>query len=316
MSGVGLLFAGQGAQTPGMARDIYEKYPTARNIIDEACKILGFDIRKIMFEGPAEKLTATDISQPAIYLHSYSAFTVVKESGWFKKPGNAPVGAAGLSLGEYSALAAAGYVDWRDGLKLIYRRGQLMQEACVKHPGTMASVLGLEEADCRAACEAARSKGVVTVANLNSPGQVVISGETAAVEEASRILREKGAKRVIALQVAGAFHSPLMEDAVQGLKKALEAVSFKTSDFPVAANVTGSLIESPDKVKELLLRQLSGTVRFSDCLTTLRTAGAKSFIEFGPGKVLSGLAKRTVKDAPAAAAGTADEIAALTGKEG
>jgi len=299
-----------------MACDIYERYVTARNIIDEACRILGFDIRKIMFGGPVEKLTATDISQPAIYLHSYAAFVVVKESGWFEKLGNVPVGATGLSLGEYTALAAAGYIDWRDGLKLIYRRGQLMQEACVRHPGTMASVLGLEEADCRSACEAVKSKGVVTVANLNSPGQVVISGETAAVEEASRILKEKGAKRVIALQVAGAFHSPLMEDAVHGLKKALEAVSFKSSDFPVAANVTGSLIESPDKVKELLLRQLSGTVRFSDCVVTLKTAGAKSFMEFGPGKVLSGLVKRTVKDAPAMAAGTADEIAALTGKEG
>ncbi|HHN47114.1 MAG TPA: [acyl-carrier-protein] S-malonyltransferase [Planctomycetes bacterium] len=315
MKAAGLLFAGQGAQAVGMARDVYERYPAAAAIIDEACSVLGFDLKKAMFEGPADELTATDVSQPAIYVHSYAVFRVLKEGGAFSVAGRSIVGAAGLSLGEYSALAAAGCFDWRDGLRLVRCRGELMQEACAKRPGTMASVLGLEEDACREACEEASGAGIVTVANINSPGQIVISGETPAVEKAAEILRSRGAKRVIALAVAGAFHSPLMVEAADGLKSALNALQFRALDFPVAANVTGRFIDSPEEAKGLLLKQLTGAVRFADCLKTLRAAGADSAVEIGPGKVLAGLARRTIPDIQTLGAGSAQDILSMIGED-
>ncbi|MBN1807908.1 MAG: ACP S-malonyltransferase [Planctomycetes bacterium] len=312
----GLLFAGQGAQAVGMAKDIYEGYEAAREVIDRGCELLGRDIRKVMFEGPEEELRKTDVSQPAIYLHSYASFRVIKEAGWFERGEEGAAGAAGLSLGEYTALAAAGWMDWEAGLSLVSRRGELMQQAAAERPGTMASVLGLDEETCRKACEEAAGSGTVTVANLNSPGQVVISGEVEAVREAGRLLKERGAKRVIELNVAGAFHSPLMEKAAEGLKIAMSEVSFRKSDVPVASNVTGRFIESPEEAAENLLRQLSGTVRFADCLQTISGRGAGHFLEMGPGKVLSGLVKRTLNGAEVLRAGTAAEIGAVIGKEG
>jgi [acyl-carrier-protein] S-malonyltransferase len=313
MPRIGLLFAGQGAQRVGMARDLYEEFEEAKALFHAAEEASGAELRQAMFEGPEGTLTRTDVSQLAVFLHSLALFRVL-DGGGLTRGGIA--GAAGLSLGEYTALCAAGVFTLEEGLRLVKRRGELMQEACEKREGAMASVLGLEEDVCRRACLGASEQTgrTVVVANLNSPGQVVISGDVEALEAASERLREAGAKRVVPLRVAGAFHSPLMAEAAVGLKAALGAVSFRESQFPVAMNVTGEPAGDAAAVPVLLEEQLTGTARFADCLRALVDLGAEELWELGPGKVLSGLARRTVGEIPSRSISTAADIKALAAR--
>lgn len=311
MSRIGLLFAGQGAQCVGMARDLYDEHDEVKALFDEAQDVAGPELSKAMFEGPEEVLKRTDTSQLAVFLHSLAVFRVLRSEGLLDDA--EIVGASGLSLGEYTALCAAGVFTLAEGLRLVKSRGGLMQDACDKRPGTMASVLGLEEDICREACAEASetTEKTVVVANLNSPGQVVISGDVEAVAAASERLKEAGAKRVVPLKVAGAFHSPLMADAAVGLKAALRTVCFQDPDFPVVMNVTGKPAGDAATVPDLLEKQLTGTVRFADCLRALTGLGAEELWELGPGKVLSGLARRTVGDVPARNVSTSAGVKAL-----
>lgn len=310
-----LLFSGQGAQYAGMARDLYDRYACVAGLFAEAAGALETDLggqgdngtrlKRQMFEGPEDELTRTDVSQLAVFVHSLAVYRVLVSEGFLEE--GAVVGAAGLSLGEYTALCAAGALSVADAVRLVKRRGELMQQACGRRPGAMSSIIGLDEETCGEVCREVSAGGsTVVVANLNSPDQVVISGEPAAVAAAAARLKELGAARVVPLKVAGAFHSPLMSGAAEGLKKALSAVCWKPARFPVVANVTGQ--PAGADAPYLLMQQLTGTVRFADCLSRLAEMDATEYWELGPGKVLAGLARRTVASLPARSIGTVGDI--------
>jgi len=243
------MFSGQGSQYVGMGKELYENYDAAKNVLDEADQILDFDLKNMIFNGPEEDLNNTKNTQPAIYTVSAMVNAVLAENGL------QPAAAAGHSLGEYSALHAAGVLSFADGLKLVRRRGELMDQADPEGKGTMAAVIGLADEDVEAVLE--EVDGIVTVANYNSPGQVVISGEVEAVKKAEELLNEKGAKRFIPLSVSGAFHSPLMEPAKEELKNTIEAVDFKDAQIPLIANVTADYVEvGPGRVLKGLMRRI------------------------------------------------------------
>jgi [acyl-carrier-protein] S-malonyltransferase len=284
------LFPGQGAQAVGMGKDLFEKSAAARKVFEEANAILGLDLAKICFEGPEETLNRTDTCQPAILVHSVAALRALEEKGL---PLAAEV-AAGLSLGEYTAHVYAGSIAFADAVRLVRRRGEAMQAACDAKPSTMATVLGLDLDKLRLAVAEAGARGVIVVANILGPGQAAISGEVAAVEAAGEAAKRMGAKRVIPLKVAGAFHSPLMASAVEALKSALAKTEIKTPRLPVVSNVTAAAATEPALIRELLGRQVGESVLWEESMRRIGGQGVRRFVEVGPGKVLSGLARKIV----------------------
>lgn len=274
------VFPGQGAQFTGMGLDLYETSELAKELFHKANEILGFDITKIMFEGSAEDLKQTNVTQPAIFLHSVILAKVMGDH--FQ-----PDMVAGHSLGELSALVANGVLSFEDGLKLVAKRADAMQKACELQAGTMAAVLGLEDAIVEEIC--ATTPGDVVAANYNCPGQLVISGATEAVKSACDLATEKGARRALLLPVGGAFHSPLMAPAREELAAAIEATQFNTPLCPVYQNVVAKAVTKPEEIKENLIAQLTGAVRWTQCAQAMIADGATEVIEVGPGKVLQGL---------------------------
>ncbi|CAL2084199.1 ACP S-malonyltransferase [Tenacibaculum sp. 190524A05c] len=277
------IFPGQGAQFTGMGLDLYEKSPLAQQLFEQANSILGFSITDAMFEGTAEELKQTKVTQPAIFLHSVIMAKVLGED--FK-----PDMVAGHSLGEFSALVASNALSFEDGLKLVATRAMAMQKACEQQASTMAAVLGLENEVVEEVCNSI--EGTVVAANYNCPGQIVISGEVEAINKACDILKEKGAKRALVLPVGGAFHSPLMEPAREELAKAIEETTFNTPICPVYQNVVAKAVTDPAEIKENLVAQLTGAVKWTQSVQQMIADGGAEFVEVGPGKVLQGLMRK------------------------
>ncbi|WP_010518436.1 ACP S-malonyltransferase [Croceivirga radicis] len=282
------IFPGQGAQFVGMGLDLYEKYPLAQELFEKANDILGFSITDIMFQGTPDELKQTKVTQPAIYLHSVILSKVMGDS--FK-----PDMVAGHSLGEFSALVANGALNFEDGLKLVSQRARAMQKACELQPSTMAAVLGLEDALVEKLCE--ETEGIVVPANYNCPGQLVISGEVAAIQAACEKMKEAGARRALVLPVGGAFHSPLMEPAREELAAAIAATQFKEPSCPVYQNVTTTAVTGSKEIQENLIAQLTAPVKWTQSVQQMLADGAKTFTEIGPGKVLQGLVKKIDRSA-------------------
>ncbi|WP_010255099.1 ACP S-malonyltransferase [Myroides injenensis] len=280
------VFPGQGAQFTGMGKDLYENSAIAKEMFEKANEILGFRITDIMFEGTADQLKETKVTQPAVFLHSVILAKTLED---FK-----PEMVAGHSLGEFSALVANGTLAFEDALKLVSKRALAMQKACEIKPSTMAAVLGLEDEIVEKICN--EIDGVVVAANYNCPGQLVISGETSAVEKACEALKEAGAKRALILLVGGAFHSPMMEPAREELAAAIESTTFNQPTCPVYQNVTASAVNNPDEIKKNLILQLTAPVKWTQSVQQMIADGATSFTEVGPGKVLVGLIKKINKD--------------------
>lgn len=277
------IFPGQGAQFSGMGLDLYENSPLAQELFENANNILGFSITDVMFEGSAEDLKQTKVTQPAIFLHSVILAKTLGDS--FK-----PDMVAGHSLGEFSALVANGTLNFEDGLKLVSQRAQAMQKACELQPSTMAAVLGLEDNVVENVCK--ETEGVVVAANYNCPGQLVISGEIEAINTACETLKEAGARRALVLPVGGAFHSPMMEPAREELAAAIEATTFSKPSCPIYQNVTASAVTDENAIKVNLISQLTAPVRWTQSVQQMIADGASLFTEVGPGKVLQGLVKK------------------------
>lgn len=284
-----LLFAGQGAQVVGMGRDLAEAFPAARARFEEANALLGYDLARLCFEGPEETLTLTEHAQPGIYLVGWVAFERLQAA----VPGLAFHATAGLSLGEYTALAASGALSFADGLRLVRARGQYMQAACNQHRGGMAAILGLDEAATRAVC----AEAGVELANFNCPGQLVISGPADRLAAACELAKARGAKRAVPLPVAGAYHSRLMDSARTPLAAALAEVPVNAPRVPVVANVTARPHGDPSAVRTLLVEQVTGAVLWEPSMRWLLAEGFTRFIELGPGTTLSGFLKRIDKSA-------------------
>ena len=287
------IFPGQGAQFPGMGLDLYEGSAVAQEYFEEANHILGFSITDIMFEGTAEQLKETKVTQPAIFLHSVILAKVLGDD--FK-----PEMVAGHSLGELSALVANGVLSFKDGLQLVSKRALAMQKACEIKPSTMAAVLGLEDNVVEETCT--EIDGVVVAANYNCPGQLVISGEIEAVEKACEVLTEKGARRALVLPVGGAFHSPLMEPAREELAAAIEATTFSEPICPVYQNVVAKAVTDPEEIKANLIAQLTAPVKWTQSVQAMIADGGTEFIEVGPGKVLQGLMRKIDRNVAASGA--------------
>ncbi|MDD2293746.1 MAG: ACP S-malonyltransferase [Bacteroidales bacterium] len=276
------VFPGQGSQFPGMGKDLYDTNPKAREMFEKANVILGFDITKIMFEGTPDELKATKVTQPAIFLHSVAAAACMEDFH--------PDMVAGHSLGEFSALVAAKVLNFEDALKLVSIRAQAMQKACELNQGTMAACLGIADSTVEDVCN--KTEGIVVAANYNCDGQIVISGETDAVNRACEEIKAAGAKRAIVLPVGGAFHSPLMEPARMELAEAIEITSFAKAQCPIYQNVDALPHTCPDEIKANLLKQLTSPVRWTQSVKNMIKDGATSFTEIGPGTVLQGLIKK------------------------
>ena len=281
------VFPGQGAQFTGMGKEVYEQSPVAKALFEQANEILGFRITDIMFDGTAEELKETKVTQPAVFLHSVILAKTLTDF--------APEMVAGHSLGEFSALVANGTLSFEDGLRLVSQRAMAMQKACELAPSTMAAVLGLDDAVVEQIC--AETEGVVVAANYNCPGQLVISGAVPAVEAACEALKAAGARRALILPVGGAFHSPMMEPAREELAAAIEATVFSTPSCPVYQNVTASAVADPAEIKKNLIIQLTAPVKWTQSVQQMIADGATSFTEVGPGKVLAGLINKIDKEA-------------------
>jgi [acyl-carrier-protein] S-malonyltransferase len=277
------LFPGQGAQAVGMGKTLADAFPEARETFATADRVLGFGLTDLCWNGPAEDLKKSKNTQPALLTHSVAAWRLVEAAGV------TPDFVAGHSLGEYSACVAAGALAFEDALVLTRRRGELMYEAGLSRPGAMAAVLGLSQADVEAACAEAAEAGIVRAANLNAPGQVVISGEPAAIDLACEKCKARGAKRAIKLEVSGAFHSPLMEPAAVGLREALAGVTIRDARCPVVSNAWARPVQKADEIRRALEEQLLASVRWEESMRLLRAEGVEGFVELGTGKVLRGL---------------------------
>lgn len=285
-----LLFPGQGTQYVGMGKDFYGNFKEAQEIFNQAGEILGFDIASLCFQGKPEELNKTSICQPAILVTSVAILEVLKKNSSIQI--DTCLAAAGLSLGEYTAHVAAGSITFPDAVKLVYKRGMFMQEACNTKHGGMASIVGLEDEKVEHLCAEMSAFGVICAANYNSPGHVVISGEKAVLEKTSLLAKKRGAKIVVPLKVDGAFHSDLMRPASGKLMKELEATSISRSNIPVVANIHAKYVSKPDEIKASLAKQLNSPVRWHQSIHTLIQDGLNQFYEIGPGKTLSGLMKR------------------------
>ena len=292
------IFPGQGAQFSGMGLDLYEHSPEAQELFEQANEILGFPITDIMFEGSAEDLKQTKVTQPAIFLHSV---ILAKTLGDRFNPDMV----AGHSLGEFSALVANNSLTFEDGLKLVSQRAQAMQKACELQPSTMAAVLGLDDDVVEKVC--AMTEGIVVAANYNCPGQLVISGEIDAINNACETLKEEGARRALVLPVGGAFHSPLMEPAREQLAAAIESTDFNTPSCPIYQNVTAAAVSDQDIIKENLIAQLTAPVKWTQTVQQMIADGATLFTEVGPGKVLQGLVKKIDRSAETSGASLTNE---------
>ena len=284
------VFPGQGAQFTGMGKDLYDNNQQAHDLLERANEILGFRITDIMFEGTADELKQTRVTQPAVFLHSVISAMCLGED--FQ-----PDMVGGHSLGEFSALVAAGALDFEDGLRLVFARAQAMQKACEARPSTMAAIIGLPDEEVEKVCrEVAEEKGAIVVpANYNCPSQLVISGEVEAINEACTRLKEAGAKRALPLPVGGAFHSPLMQPAKDELQKAIEATEFKTPRCPIYQNVDGKAHTEAQDIKQNLIAQLTASVRWTQEVQSMLEAGATEFVECGPGKALQGMIGKIAK---------------------
>jgi len=303
------MFPGQGSQKPGMAKDLVDAFAEAREVFERADAALGASLSRLCFEGPAEELTLTHNAQPALLAHGAAVWAIVKDA-----IGSRVVAAAGHSLGELTAYHAAGSFGVEDAVRVVRRRGELMYESGVKQPGTMAAILGEVARPIEEICsQATQEAGLVVPANYNCPGQLVVSGEVAGVERAMTLFKEAGAKRAIRLNVSGAFHSPLMESASDGLSEALETAAFGDPDFPVYSNVTAGPVTTAADARRLLLRQLASPVRWSDEVSAIARAQPNAlYVEMGPGAVLVGLVKKIDPSLKTATCGTAAEVAQLT----
>src|ERR1051325_8315062 len=308
MKKIALLFAGQGAQAVGMGKDLVEQFPTAAEVFRNADQILGCKLSEIAWNGPIEELTKTSNCQPALFVHGFACLSIVREIA-----GNFPIGgAAGLSLGELTAHAAAGTFDFETGLKLVQKRGEFMDQACAETIGGMAAMIGADENSVRQLAD----DEDVDVANINSPGQIVISGELAKVEAAVAVAKEHGIRRATMLNVAGAYHSRLMESAYEKFGAALTHAQINPPQFPIVSNVTGREVKSPIEIRQALQDQITSTVRWVDCMERLVALGCDLFVELGPGGVLAGLLKRTRKDAEVVSASDVASVKACAERLG
>ncbi|MBU6176724.1 MAG: S-malonyltransferase [Bacteroidota bacterium] len=280
------VFPGQGSQFPGMGKAIVEQSEAAKKLVEEANAQLGFDLAAIMFSGTEEELRRTDVTQPAIFLHSMLAYSTLNNPQ--------PSMVAGHSLGEFSALVAAGVLSFADGLRLVAARANAMQKACELEPGTMAAVLGLDDQKVEAVCSGITD--IVVPANYNCPGQLVISGSVAGIEKACVALKEAGAKRALVLPVGGAFHSPLMKAAEEELQGAIQSITFNAPSCPVYQNVVAMPVTDPATIKQNLINQLTGPVKWTQSVQAMIADGATEFTEVGPGKVLQGLIQKIQKE--------------------
>jgi [acyl-carrier-protein] S-malonyltransferase len=285
-----------------MGKDLFSEFSGAKELFLKADATLGFSLSKICFEGPEEELRKTKNTQPAIFLHSLAIWKILQ-------PKEAAM-VAGHSLGEYSALVAASVLAFEDGLKLVRLRGELMQKAGEENPGTMAAVVGLDAKIVGEVCCTAWKEGVVQAANFNSPGQIVISGSVSGVRKAMELAKERGANLVKELVVSGAFHSPLMQSAKDGLKAALDKVELHDARIPVYANVTAKPVHKAEEIRSLLFEQVTSPVRWHETVVTMAAEGATGFVEIGPGRVLQGLVKRIVPDVSIAGVDTAENVSA------
>lgn len=284
------LFPGQGSQYVGMAKDLYESYAEIKILYAKASEILEDDLARVSFEGPEELLVQTKYTQPAIFVHSVSLWHLLE------KEGIAPSFVAGHSLGEYSAAVCAKLLSYEDGLMAVKHRSLLMQQACDKEKGTMAAIIGLSREKILEICEIASNYGVIQPANFNSSDQVAITGDLKGVEKGAELAKELGAKRVMMLAVGGAYHSPLMSSAKEGMVKVLSNIKINQSALPLVANVTSTPVKDPDEFKQLLIEQITSSVLWHQSMEYLYNQGIRDFVEIGPGKVLQGLLKRSFKE--------------------
>ena len=302
---LGFLYAGQGSQYPGMGTDLYEAYPAFRQVLDAAQAEVDFDLKRTCFEDPEGVLNQTRYTQPCMVAFAAGLTAVLREKGIV------PAAAAGLSLGEYSALHAAGVFDAETAVRLVAFRGKAMEEAARGRDSAMMAVLGLEREPLQAACEAAADLGVVVIANYNCPGQLVIGGDKTAVEQAAALAKEKGAKRCMPLKVSGPFHTPLMKPAGEALERYFQGISFVAPDIPVLFNCLGREKEAEDSIPALLVRQVQSSVFMEDSVRRMAELGLDALVEIGPGKALSGFVKKTVPGFPVHAVETVADVEAL-----
>ena len=291
MKKISLLFPGQGSQYVGMASDLYQKFEQAKKTFNKAKVILGYDIKEICFNGPAEKLKQTEICQPAIFLHSIILFELLRKKGLRVDC------VAGHSLGEYVALTAAGSVDFENGLKLVKKRGELIREAGAQNPGGMAAIIGLDKKKVEEICKNLGKKGVLQPVNYNSPGQIVISGSKELIPQAIELAKSEGAIRALELHVSGAFHTVFMKKAYNGIQEYLKNFSIVKPEVPIISNVTAKPMTKPEEIKKNIAKQLMSPIMWEDSIRYMIDKGTDTFVEVGPGRVLRGLLKRIDKNA-------------------